>query len=88
LLDGGNFTVDGQNITGVRPFEVANYTVVTMQNINITGGNRTETNDADRSGGGIRNSGILTITNSAIYENATHSGGGGIENHAFPAQLT
>ncbi|MCP4420267.1 MAG: choice-of-anchor D domain-containing protein, partial [Chloroflexi bacterium] len=46
LLDGGNFTVDGQNITGVRPFEVANYTVVTMQNINITGGNRTETNDA------------------------------------------
>lgn len=70
-LEGGGFTIDGQGISGIRPFTIAIDNTVTMQNITITGGN------ADGlDGGGIANSGTLTVSNSILSSNAANNGGG------------
>ncbi len=78
LLEGNSNTVDGQNISGVRPFFIAANTNVTIQNIIISGGD----SGLYGSGGGIYNSGILTVNNSIISDNATngYGHGGGILN--------
>lgn len=59
LIDGAGFTVDGQDTSGVRPFEIAANTVVELQNLTITGSNLSP----GAHGGGIRNNaGTLTLT--------------------------
>ena len=68
--------MDGQGTTGVRPFTIAADTVVTMQDMSITGGNSS-------SGGGIENSGTLTLLNSTVRDNHADSAGGGIDNRGW-----
>lgn len=75
VLDGSGLTIDGQNIEGVRPFTIEPDTVVTIQNIWVTGGHTT----AD-AGGGIRNEGELTLQHSTVSGNVTSHNGGGIGN--------
>lgn len=81
LINGSGFSVNGQNIAGVRPFEIAVNTEVTMQNITITGGN------VAISGGGIRNSGILILSNSDITSNTAGQEGGGLWNSAVGTMI-
>ena len=71
LLEGNGFTVDGQEVEGIRPFQIATDTVVTILNISIIGGH------VDK-GGGIDNNGLLTIDNSTIRDNTANNFGGGI----------
>jgi len=71
LLEGNDFTVDGQDIAEVRPFYIAISSTVTIQDMTITDGNVTD------DGGGIYNSGTLTVDNSALSNNSAHEGGGG-----------
>lgn len=69
-VEGGDFTIDGQDISGIRPFTIATDNTVTMQNITIIGGN------ADGlDGGGIANSGTLTVSNSTLNSNVANNGG-------------
>lgn len=74
VINGNNFTVDGQDISGVRPFYINFRTLVTMSDITITGGHTTG------SGGGVLNYGTLHILDSAISGNYAAGGGGGIAN--------
>ena len=75
VIEGGGFAVNGPGTSGsVRPFDIAANTTVTMNRITITGGNATG------SGGGISNSGILTLANSTISGNNAANNGGGIYN--------
>ena len=46
-LDGAGFTIDGQNIFGIRPLEIKKATPVTIENITLTRGHSAST------GGGI-----------------------------------
>ena len=64
VLNGNGYYVSGQLIGGVRPFQIANDTTVTMQNITIQRGN------VATNGGGIHNSGNLTLSNASITFNA------------------
>jgi hypothetical protein len=74
FIDGGGFRVDGQGIEGVRPFEIAEKTVLTIERLTVRGG-------ASDSGGGIYNRGTLTLRNCTILDNNSDSGpGGGIYN--------
>ena len=73
-LDGNNFTVDGQDITLLRPFELDANTTATFQNITIIGGN------AASIGAGILNGGTLIVNNSTIRNNSVGEDGGGIFN--------
>ena len=75
LIEGNSFAVDGQDISGVRPFSIAADTTATIQNSTIMGGN-----SADFYGGGISNEGTLTIVNSTISNNSAGFYGGGISN--------
>ncbi len=77
VIEGAGFAVDGQGTDGVRPFDIAANTTVTMNQITVTGGHLTVAVDA---GGGIRNRGVLTITNSSINDNESLLFGGGIAN--------
>jgi hypothetical protein len=70
LVDGAGFTIDGQNISDVRPFFIYPNTRVTLQNIIITGGNIN--ND---SGGGIFNQGHLTLNQATVTGNVSDNGG-------------
>ena len=76
VIEGGSFSVDGQGTSGVRPFDIAANTTVTMNDITVTGGN------ANGNGGGILNHGTLTLADSIITGNAVSSpnNGGGIHN--------
>ena len=75
VIEGGGFAVNGPGTSGsVRPFDIAANTTVKMNKITITGGNATG------SGGGISNSGILTLANSTISGNNAANNGGGIYN--------
>ena len=76
LLDGQGFAVDGQDISGVRPFEIKAGSDATFDDITITGGNVPN-------GGGILNAGTLTVTNSTVSGNSVGSNGngGGIYNN-------
>ncbi len=74
LLDGQGFAVDGQDINGVRPFEIETDSDATFDDITIMGGNISD------DGGGIFNDGTLTVTNSTLSGNSAGSWGGGIYN--------
>ena len=78
-----NVTIDGSALAGqimisgdnaVRVFFVNSGVTATLNSLAITKGN-------DFSGGGIRNDGTLTITNSTLSDNSATSGGGGIFNN-------
>jgi hypothetical protein len=74
-IEGNDFTVDGQNIEGVRPFKVSYQSDVIINNIKIIGGYVTD------DGGGIYSSGNLTVNNSTLSGNVATEGGGGIYNY-------
>jgi hypothetical protein len=63
--------ITGNNLS--RVFAVNFGATVTLNGLTITGGN-------SAGGGGISNSGTLTVTNSTISGNTTTGGGGGISN--------
>ncbi len=69
IIEGSRFTVDGQNSTGIRPFEIGADTHVTMGQITVTGG------DPNGQGGAIHNSGILTISQGILDGNRGGYGG-------------
>jgi hypothetical protein len=77
VIEGNNFIVSGQNISGTRPFNIAADTHVTLQNITITEGNA-----GTEWGGGILNNGTLTLTNSTLSNNLAGYGGSGIVNYS------
>ncbi|MEM8860694.1 MAG: choice-of-anchor Q domain-containing protein, partial [Chloroflexota bacterium] len=80
IIEGIDFTVDGQNLPDVRPFHIMADTIVTLQNITVTGGYAAGGNGG---GGGILSFGTLAITNSTITDNRSISvaSGGGIESY-------
>ncbi|MCP5098322.1 MAG: tandem-95 repeat protein, partial [Chloroflexi bacterium] len=74
LIDGAGFAVDGGSVLGIRPFTIDN-TAVTMQDITISGGYVTDT---DNHGGGIYvSNGDLAVSNSTIGDNIADAGSGG-----------
>jgi CSLREA domain-containing protein len=72
---GNHVTVTGNNAS--RVFNINSGKTVTIRDLSIIGGN-----SAGNSGGGISNSGTLTINNSTISGNTTSNSGGGIFNVA------
>ncbi len=74
FIDGGGFRVNGQAISGVRPFEIRANSNVVMQNLTVSGGNVTD------SGGGIYNRGTLSLIGSTISSNSATNQGGGLYN--------
>jgi hypothetical protein len=80
-----NLTINGPgaNVLAIsgnnqsRVFRVDGGSVVNLGGLTVTGGNV----NGDSGGGGIRNYGILTVTNCAISGNSTNSAGGGIANN-------
>lgn len=68
---GNGYTVDGQGLAEVRPFEIQPDTTVFMSDLTITGGN-----SSSEFGGGILNAGILALQNATIVENSAFAGGG------------
>ena len=80
-LIGNGYKIDGQNISGTRPIAVFTGTVVTLENLEVTGGHVAEIIGAERnlmSGGGIINYGDLTLDNTTIISNVAEYWGGGI----------
>ena len=73
-IAGAGFAVDGQGTAGVRPFEIAANTTVTMNRLIVSGGNPTD------EGGGVKNDGNLTLNQVAVTENTADTSGGGIYN--------
>ena len=69
-IEGNGHTVNGDDISGVRPFQVAADTVVTLNHITISGGN------VAGDGGGILNAGFLTVQKSTVTGNQASTGGG------------
>ena len=83
IADADGLTIDGSGqkpaISGndsVRVLNVASYSLLTLQNLAVTHGYA-----ASGFGGGITNSGTMTITNSTISKNKSLHGGGGIRNY-------
>ncbi len=76
VIEGSSHAVDGQDTAGVRPFEIAGGTTVTMRDLNVSGGNMAGLDN----GGGIKNTGILTLNNATVSDNTADAGGGGIDN--------
>ncbi|MEM8857972.1 MAG: choice-of-anchor Q domain-containing protein [Chloroflexota bacterium] len=79
VIQGNNYTVDGQDISGVRPFEIAPSTAIAIQDLTIMQGN------ANDDGGAIHNDGVATLTNSILYKNVSTGEGGAVYNRG---QLT
>lgn len=80
-LNGGNFTVDGQDTVGLRPFSVFTDTTVIFKDVTITGGNIdsiTGTLRNQTSGAALINYGNLTLNNVTVTENSSEDWGGGI----------
>ena len=77
IIDGQGYAVDGQDVSGTRPFSIHEDTVVTMQNITVTGGN------VAVDGGGILNRGTLSILYATVAGNSTgpNGYGGGVETY-------
>jgi hypothetical protein len=74
VLDGlGRVTVDGDGAH--RPFSVSDGTIAELRRFTATGGSASE-----GSGGGILNSGTLTVTDSVVSESVAMISGGGIAN--------
>ena len=88
LLIGKNVTIDasGMSITidadqRSRVFNIASGSTVSLVGLTITNGYFYINNPNDRNGGGgIHNSGMLTVANCTITENSTNCWGGGIFN--------
>ncbi len=74
VIDGDGFALDGQDLSNVQPIYIGFDTAVTLQNITIMRGH-------DSSGGGVVNTGFLTIQNSIIRDNTADNHSGGIDNH-------
>ena len=74
VIDGGGFAVDGQGISGVKPFWVyggpGGPGELTLNDLTIKGGRSTG------DGGGIDNYGVLTLNNSTVTGNSAANGGG------------
>ena len=71
-------TVARSNATGTpdfRIFTVASGTVVILEGLTATGGNAAASTDAPGRGGGIENSGTLTLTNFTVSGNTAISEG-------------
>ena len=79
-IDGADFTINGQDIKNVRPFTIDVTTTVTINNITITGGSIIPDPHYFGYGGGILNSGILTLNNSTVTHNYSSNYGAGISN--------
>jgi len=81
-IDGQGFKVDGDGISGTRPFQINAGTTVVLSNITVTGGNIPESAGATpfNRGGGILNLGTLTLVATTVSGNQTDRGGGGIVN--------
>ena len=71
VIAGGGFTVDGQGISGVKPFNIQGGPV-TINNLTVTGGNSTA------GAGGIYNNRSLTLNNCTVTGNSAATVGGGI----------
>jgi len=88
ILDGeGNLTVDARYAH--RVFAVASGVTAELRGMTITGGRPTEQSSGDHlrsNGGGVFNSGLLTVANSAVSHNTAPGGGGGIV--TFHGELT
>ena len=72
-------TVARSSATGTpdfRIFTVASGTVVILEGLTVTGGNAATSTDDPGYGGGIENSGTLTLTNFTVSGNTAFSGGG------------
>ncbi|MCB1805391.1 MAG: hypothetical protein KDJ99_09650, partial [Candidatus Competibacteraceae bacterium] len=79
IINGNGFTVDGQGINGVRPFEIGVDTTVAINDLTISGG-KVKVPPGDY-GGGIRNLyGSLRLVNSTVSGNSAGANGGGIHN--------
>jgi len=84
ILDGlGTLTVDGND--SHRVFSVLSGPTVVLRGLVVTNG--TSVGDASN-GGGISNSGTLTLTNSTVSGNETTGNGGGIYNDDGTLTLT
>lgn len=70
-------TIDGQGISGVRPFENETGVTATLKNLIITRGN---VDGAGQDGGGIDNNGVLLLKNCTVTGNFAAARGGGIVN--------
>jgi hypothetical protein len=70
----GQLTISGNN--AVRVFEIEAGSMVTISGVTIAQG-QARGRFPDNSGGGIRNVGSLTVTNSTISGNTAQEGGGG-----------
>ncbi len=76
IINGGNFDLDGNNVSGVRPIDIVTGTV-TINELVIKNGNVPD----PEQGGGIRNSGVLSLVNSQVISNTSGKNGGGIMNN-------
>lgn len=85
IIEGGGFQLDGQDgvfvqgFDGMQPFAIESGTVVTMNDLTVTGGKPVGGGALQR-GGGIRNEGTLTLNRCTVAGNETDSPGGGIAN--------
>lgn len=77
LIDGDGFTVDADG-NNFRVFYVRPSTVVTLQDITLTGGSPSGSPGVARGAGIYSNQGVVTITNSTISGNDTDNFGGAI----------
>ncbi len=81
ILDGeGELTVDGN--AGHRVWQVAVGITAELRGVGVTSG------ASASNGGGIRNDGTLTVTNSTVSGNTAESFGGGIWNNGMLSTLT
>ena len=77
VIDGQGFTIDGQELSGVRPFQIDTDSIVELTDMTIAGGN------VPYYGGGALNYGALTVTDVVFRDNAAAEAGGGIANWSF-----
>jgi hypothetical protein len=75
-IDGGDYVVTVSGNNAVRAFNIGASGVVTLSHLNIVSG----TVGGISNGGGIYNSGTLTVTNSTLSGNSADGMGGGILN--------
>ncbi len=85
IIEGGGYQVDGQDgvivqgFDGMQPFAIESGTVVTMNDLTVTGG-KPVGGGALKRGGGIRNDGTLRLNRCTVVGNETDTSGGGIAN--------
>ncbi|MCF7979560.1 MAG: hypothetical protein K9L82_16430 [Chromatiaceae bacterium] len=88
IIEGGGHQVDGQEgvnvagLDGMQPFAIESGTVVTMNDLTVTGGKPVGVGELKR-GGGIRNEGTLTLNRCTVAGNTVDRNGGGIANRGI-----